>query len=123
MEMKQIQHEQKENEMMIQAMREQIKELEMKTLDLSQYKIWNDEQIFIWIMSLDGGRYKQYEDKLKKNLKIQQIKGEDLGAMEGGDIIDLGITAFKDKKALLSSIKKLVNQDSNVNEGQGTAFI
>ena len=121
--MKQIQHEQKENEMMIQAMREQIKELEMKTLDLSQYKIWNDEQIFIWIMSLDGGRYKQYEDKLKKNLKIQQIKGEDLGAMEGGDIIDLGITAFKDKKALLSSIKKLVNQDSNVNEGQGTAFI
>ena len=111
-----------------------IKELKMKTIDETQYQSWDHEQILMWIMSLENGRYKQYHDKLKHELESGQVTGDDLNGMnELNDMKELGITIWKDKKALLSSIKQLQitnkkinnnnNNQNNINEGAPTAYI
>ena len=110
-----------------------IKELKMKTIDETQYQSWDHEQILMWIMSLENGRYKQYHDKLKHELESGQVTGDDLNGMnELNDMKELGITIWKDKKALLSSIKQLQNNNkkisnnnsnNNIDEGVSTAYI
>ena len=78
-------------------------------LSSDDYKSWDHERIYVWIMSLDEGRYKQYGDELKHNLQQQDIKGEDLRNFDTNDVLQLGVAKFKDKKALFNSIQELIN--------------
>eukprot|EP01084_Bolivina_argentea_P317745 550951_1 len=112
-----LENDEKEKEMTIQEMTKQIEDLKIKSVDTSKYKSWKHDDIFLWIMSLDSEMYKPYKEKLKKNLQAQQLTGEDLKDIEGGDIIDLGINVFKHKKLLLKAIKQLVNQSQKTSEG------
>eukprot|EP01084_Bolivina_argentea_P009280 17363_1 len=97
-------------ELTINSLKKENKKLKMKAMDLSKWQDWNSDDILIWIMSLDDGKYKRYHYKLQKTLKQQEITGDDLASMDATDVKDLGVSAFKDKKSLLLSIKKLVNK-------------
>ena len=116
-------------EITIKQQQEKIKNLQIKSMDISQYESWNHEQIFMWIMSLENGRYKKYDKDLQRELKNQEITGDDLIGFDVNDLKGLGIIVHKDKKALLSSIKQLTNQNNfnnvnnAINEGAPTAYI
>eukprot|EP01084_Bolivina_argentea_P278589 475984_1 len=95
-----LENEKKEMEMTMNAMNKQIEDLKSKSLDLSNYKQWNDEKVLIWIMSLDDGKYKQYHETLKKELNTQKITGNDLQEMDVNDLKGLGIIQFQHKKII-----------------------
>ena len=64
-------------EITINSMSDKIKQLKLKSIDLTQYKSWDHEQIYLWIMSLENGRYKsKYGDILKISLKEQEVDGD-----------------------------------------------
>ena len=108
-------------ELSMKEMKIQIKELKRKAIDVSKWETWNENDILMWIMSLDDGRYKRYESALEKSLKEQELKGEDLELMNNvSDIAALGITAFGDKKRLLNSIEKLKNITNNNDNNDNT---
>ena len=107
-----LQNDQKEKELIIQEMNIEIENLRIKLLDLSNFRLWKWDDVFIWIMSLENGRYKKYQNRLKKNLRLQDIGGQDLESIVSSDIIDLGVTKFNDKKALLKCIQTLIKQNN-----------
>ena len=94
-------------------MKFEIKQLRLQNIDELRYKSWNHEQILIWFMSLENGRFKKYFDILAHNLSQEDVNGNDLKNVDVLDIKSWGVINFGDKKSLLSHIKKLVN---NVNK-------
>ena len=115
-------------ELSIIKMTKEIKELKVKSIDLSKYEKWNEDDVLLWMLSLENGRYKKYENALQKQLKAQRIKGSQLKQMNALVIQLLGITEEEDQKAMEIAIKKLVNKNksnNNLNEGSiaPTAYI
>eukprot|EP01084_Bolivina_argentea_P200299 342523_1 len=77
------------------------------------YKLWSYEDIVLWILSLENGRFKKYEDILSETLKRECITGNLLGQVETSNIKDWGIKQFADKKCLFDHIKSLIEQKPN----------
>ena len=48
---------------------EEIRELKLKNIDTSKYEEWNWQEILYWMLSLENGRFKKYENLLLPNLK------------------------------------------------------
>eukprot|EP01083_Nonionella_stella_P050277 133770_1 len=108
-----MENEKKEMEMRMDEMNKQIKDLKAKSLDFNNYKEWNAEEVFLWIMSLDDGKYKQYHDSLRNELEIQKITGKDLSDMDVNDLKGLGIVEYQHKKSLIKSIQQLVDRNND----------
>ena len=113
MEIGSLMEEQKETEIENQTLRAQIKDLELKTMDIKQFKSWNFEQILSWIISIEEGRFKKYEMELKKVLSEEEPTGEELGSADAADIKRWGIKKFGDIKILMQCIKQLVNNNND----------
>eukprot|EP01084_Bolivina_argentea_P024704 45990_1 len=120
-----LKDERKEFEMTINKLKIENKELKLKSIDVSKYKEWNYENILLWIMSLENGRYLKYEQTLRMNLKHEEVIGDNLKDVDAIDIKGWGVANFGDKKSLMQHIQRLVNQMGNVNEGVDvpTAYI
>merc|ERR1712154_139600 len=73
-----LQDEQKEAQLIIAELTEKVKELELSNLDVTQYADWNWEQCLFWMMSLENGRFKQYEVALRQALSAASMTGEEL---------------------------------------------
>ena len=125
------QHEKKEMEIEnnglkqeLSALKQQLSELKAQSIDPSKYKSWDHENILFWIMSLDDGKFKSYEQKLRQNLAEEEVEGNQLNEVNETDIKGWGITKFGDKKCLLRHIQSLVQQNQNamINEGH-TAYV
>ena len=130
--------EQKEDKMKIAALQEKVKELELKTLDSTKFTEWNWEQIVFWIMSLENGRFKGYEEVLKAALSAAEMEGEDLLSVNPFMLKVWGMKDGKDREALNQYIQRLVQQHGphdvavvdvaaaaapKENEGAPTAFV
>ena len=87
-----------------------------KSLDLSQYKSWNWQEMLQWILSIDDSRFNVYETQLRQMLNEEKPTGDDLGYVTENDIKRWGITNFRDIKIVLQNIKKLVNDENMHNE-------
>ena len=59
-------------------LRDENRELKLKHIDESKYKEWDYKQIIFWILSLDNGLFKQYENTLSTKLKEADLEGSDL---------------------------------------------
>merc|ERR1712083_838958 len=69
------------------------------------------EDILLWILSLEDGRYKKYESVLQQSLSEEEVKGEYLSKVDAADVKGWGIKAFMDKKDLSKHIEDLVGQN------------
>merc|ERR1712129_653239 len=102
-----------EQEVIIGELKEKVKKLSAVKKKWETYKsklgyvVWDSEDIFEWIMGLEDGLFVKYDDILLDNLKREQVSGEDLCSFNENDLDRFGITGFKDKKILLSHLKKL----------------
>ena len=128
------QEEQKEAQRKMAELTEKVKDLELKTMDVSKFMDWNWEQIHFWIMSVEGGRFKKYEALLRGILSEADLEGEDLQSVNPFTLKTWGIKDRKDRMALSGHIQELVQQNGpdvsdqiapkeNVNEGAPTAFL
>ena len=127
------QEEHKEDQRTISELRDKVKELELKSLDVSQFMKWNWEQIHFWITTVENKRFKKYEAVLKDELSEAEMVGEDLLDVTPLVIKMWGIKDRKDRVALNAHIQNLVQQNGpigapvapkdNLNEGAPTAFL
>ena len=102
-----IKHDGLENEYF--ALDQKYEELlKAKNNESKQAESWDCDNVAKWIMNLDGGKYKKYENFLTKNINIENIDGQCLEHLDKGDLHRLGVTDFKDKVDLLQKIKHLV---------------
>ena len=92
---------------------QEMETLTLATIDINNhnFKEWEWEQILEWILSCDDGRFKRYEEKLRKNLQQEEVSGVDLKDVNEVDIKRWGVTKFSDIKTLCSNIQELVNQN------------
>eukprot|EP01084_Bolivina_argentea_P142621 250550_1 len=116
----------KEYELKINELMDEISKLQR--IDETMYENWSHKEILAWIVSLDNGRFEKYEDELLRNLREEEIQGNDLNGVNEIDLKSWGVKNFKDKKLLLTKIKELTEQNNfNVNnineEGVATAII
>ena len=110
--------EQKENQMKIGELQQEIKHLKLSNINAVEYESWNNEQILIWIMNLENGRFRKYKDILSKNLSEEDVKGIDLKTVDISDLKGWGVVVFGDRKAMFAQIQKLIhgNNDNDDND-------
>eukprot|EP01084_Bolivina_argentea_P140467 246923_1 len=110
-----LQHEKKEMELEINALKK--KNMTRTRPDNINWIKWNENDILMWIMSLENGRFKKYESILLSALKEQEVMGDDLKYVNENDIFNWGIKKIKDKKVLYSKIKWLTELTNNNLDG------
>ena len=112
-----LQEERKENEVLIQSMKQEIAALKVKAIDLSQYKSWKSEDILLWILSIDDGNgnkvFAKYQETMSKEIENMDLKGSDLGKLDKNEAKELGIHVFRDRILLIDKIGKLIAQQNN----------
>ena len=104
------QEEQKESEMRISELENEVKELKLMALDPSQFMEWDGESVLHWIMSLEDGRFKPYENVIRQSLIEEQVRGSHLSDVNEVDVKGWGVKPFDDKKALARHIQNLVKR-------------
>ena len=115
--------EQKELQLRNNDLEQQLKELKLKSIDINNWRDWNYQQIIIWIMSLENGRFKKYEKILSSSLEEEEINGSHLIRVDAVDVKGWGIKNFDDKKDLVKYIQDLVNGIDNDNNIAAVADI
>ena len=102
-----LQDEIKESQKRLDGLEKKFKEEEMRKLNVSEFMKWNWQQIHRWIMGLDKGKFKKYDNVLRVALREGEVVGENLLHVDRQDIRDWGIKNFMDKKSLFSHIENL----------------
>ena len=98
--------------------------------NIEEYKTWTLDQIMIWIMSLDGGKFQEYENKLRNGFVKSKIsKGDVLTELDRSDLSSspFNIDEFVIKKQLINHFQSLKREqadidDVNLNEGMVTEY-
>ena len=111
-ELQRYQEEEKEWKLEIEKLRKENRRLKLQHLDTANYDQWGPDEIASWILSLDGGRFMQYEKMLRKSLEDEEVEGDMLGKVDGGDLKRWGIAKFSDFKFLLEQIDVLVGKSA-----------
>ena len=107
-----MQEEEKQRELIVEELKEEVKALKMRCLDEDRYSEWDHDEIAEWIMGLDGGRFVKYEKVVRRTLKEEEVDGSTLGVVDGADLKRWGVTKFADFKYLQQQILKLVARNS-----------
>ena len=105
-----LSEEKKDNLLEIKELKEEIKTYKMKCIDTTKYEEWTSDEIVLWIMSLENGRYDKYTQKLAQELKNEGVSGACLESVNEIDVKGWGVNNFADKKSLTKSIQQLVSQ-------------
>ena len=108
--------DEKEYEITIQKLNDEIVDLKLKCIEVMNYEDWNPREIVMWIMSLDNNRFNKYKDALSRHLNEEEIIGSDLKEINEIDLQRWKITSFRDKKLLLQRIKELTERNDNNND-------
>jgi len=107
-----LEDEQKQLVLQNETLRVEIQTLRVSSIDMNDYQHWEAKQIISWIMSLENGRFKQYEQTLTESFKEEGIDGSCLKEIDRGDIKGWGVALFNDKKDLAKYIQNLVSQQN-----------
>lgn len=113
--MKKLQHEKKE----IEQKYEQLKfNKDSVSLDRSRWREWDTNQVYVFMMNIDNGALKKYQDVLKKSLIEAEILGKHLEMFTSFTRIQevLGLTS-EATDTLQQAITNLTNDGSMVNNG------
>eukprot|EP01084_Bolivina_argentea_P167080 290051_1 len=69
---------------------------------------WSVEDVIIWIMHLDNGKYVKYKHAIIPSIINKQIDGLVLLKLDLCDIASIGITGFLDQQVLIKHIQVLI---------------
>ena len=86
--------ERKEMQLENNNLKKELQEVKLKSIDISNWRDWNYQQIVIWIMSLENARFKKYENILLSLLKEEEINGTHLSRVNEMDVKGWGIKKF-----------------------------
>eukprot|EP01084_Bolivina_argentea_P048919 90045_1 len=108
----------KELELEINRVKQENERLNMRILDYSQWREWNTEQVFYFIMSIvNDGSLMEYENSIKKEIFESEYTGNDLANIEQDDIKSMGIKKISVRKKVLKAIQIMIQSQSQKNEG------
>jgi len=112
-----FQQDKKQKEFTIAKLQKDISIANEKILSMhsSNYKSWDSTQIINWIINLENGRFKQYNDELNKSLPKIITTGHDLQYLSQDQLDSFGIFQFNDKISLHKHIKMLTSTTLNSN--------
>ncbi len=97
-----------------EELKKEIKRLRMQSINVKDYKSWSNEQILMWIMSIENGRFSKYKDVLAHSLSEEDVNGGNLDKVNEIDIKGWGnillqvvyLTSFVVGVFLLQSVKR-----------------
>merc|ERR1719474_2371401 len=72
------QEERKEAQNRIQELEAKVKRMEIASLDVTRFGEWNWNEIHLWIMTLDEGRFRKYDAVLRNALSATDTTGQHL---------------------------------------------
>merc|ERR1719474_1833224 len=78
--------------------------------DAVHYESWNWKEVLMWILNLDGGRFKKYEEALRATLEEEDVTGDDLREAVESDVRGWGVKNLRDRKLLIQCIEKLMKK-------------
>eukprot|EP01083_Nonionella_stella_P248825 861039_1 len=95
-------------------------------LDIARkhYEEWTEEDALQWILGLENGRYRQYEEKLAAVFKEDKVDGKVISRLDKSDWRTFGIVNYSDRADLDMHIKHLLDaadEGADVNEGNDVA--
>eukprot|EP01083_Nonionella_stella_P210690 762509_1 len=70
-----LKDEQKEYEMTIKGLKDQIKKLKRKSIDVNDFMQWKSEDVLNWVFSIENGLFTKYEQKLKNEIMSGDVCG------------------------------------------------
>ena len=113
-----LEDQNKEKDLEISDLRNNVKQMQKQYLDESQYMEWGPHEIAMWLVHLDKQRMGKYQHVLEKTLVEEGANGSLLSAVDGGDLRGWGIVNLADRKFAQQQIEKLVTDhpDSKVHE-------
>eukprot|EP01083_Nonionella_stella_P160738 525696_1 len=76
--------------------------------DCSEFVMWTWEDVLVWLLTLDNGRYVKYKDKVIPNIRNNNISGLALTKMSCADWNRVGVTDFSDQGVLIHHTQTLV---------------
>ena len=118
-QMSQYENDHKEKELDLQILRGENKRLKLQYLDVSNFLQWKHDEICQWIIGLDHGRLLKYEEKLRFSLDEEEVDGQILEIVDGGDLKRWGVTKLADIKFLQKELLNLVNNAPGKDHGCG----
>jgi len=104
---------QKDAELRIRELEDEVKELKMQHLDISRFREWSWNQIHLWMMSLDGGRFRKYDGVLMHALSADKTTGHNLLEITPYVLRVWGIKEHEERYDLSQHIQGLVQQNDH----------
>merc|ERR1712048_1286559 len=108
----------------------------MQSVKTKHYSEWSADTLLHWIISLNNGKFKKYEKKLKTTFAEQGVDGTTIEWMDKSDWMDLGIVNMMDRKTLHQHVQDLKNKNPKMgadvdmedqkegnNEGGATKYV
>merc|ERR1712154_694620 len=112
-------NDQKEKGLELQNLRDENKRLKLQCIDVSNFLQWKHDEICQWIIGLDNGRFMKYKEKLRISLEEEEVDGQILEIVDGGDLKRWGVTKLADIKFLQKELLTLVNNAPGKDHGCG----
>jgi len=111
--------EEKEAQIKISELEDEIKGLKMRTLNTANFRKWDHHEILFWIMTLNGGMFMKYEAVLTEALSKVGMKGENLVQVAQAPFMIgyWGMDNKKDEEVLIRHIQELVQQNQPGHHG------
>mmetsp|Transcript_104836 Transcript_104836/g.128025 ORF Transcript_104836/g.128025 Transcript_104836/m.128025 type:complete len:469 (-) Transcript_104836:71-1477(-) len=75
---------------------------------------WNQNDIITWIMELNDGYFKKYNETLTANFKKNDVNGPSLANIDKSDLFRFGIQNFEDQTKLLKCIQTLIEPGKDI---------
>ena len=116
----------KKKNVVLQGMLNTMKERYYQLLINSDWKLWNTQDIVIWIIKLNQNEYEKYGEQLLNNMNKEGIHGKSLTNLSMNDLHRFGIREAKDLDHIYTSLQKLLSMreekkvDIDVNEEKDT---
>eukprot|EP01084_Bolivina_argentea_P065098 118678_1 len=101
----------------------ELKEIKkrFRNIDVNNYANWSSDQFIDWIISLENGKYEQYENNFRVIFKKEDVDGSVIDTIGKSEWKDWGVNNYKDRVKLDEHIKYLINKNkqniNNDNEG------
>eukprot|EP01083_Nonionella_stella_P059717 156283_1 len=76
--------------------------------DCSEWKLWTWEDVLVWILNLDNGRYVKYKNHIIANICRHNINGLSLTQMTSENWNHVGVTDVNDQALLVHHIYRLI---------------
>ena len=85
----------------------------LKDYFIKRFMEWTSDEIVDWICSLEDGKYKKYEYKLRNAFKEECVSGEALPHIEKNEWKIWGVANYWERMNLQKHLQSLVNQKGN----------